>query len=367
MSHRLLARRPGESGLSPCELADLDARAEAGSLLWLDVQSASEAELDELGARFGFAPAAIEDVLDVEQLPKLDDYGDHLFVVLHALIAASDRVDTLEVDCFIRPNLLVTVHAQPVVGLDWLWDAVQRYPHLAEHGADELFAQLAEVIGRRYLELLDVFEERVDTLLEPALDADKRVLTEIQTLRRDEVTIRRALRPQRVVLASLRSNPPPVVREGAQELLGDAFDVHNLVVASLAATRGLLTDTLETYRGASAERQAAATAVLTVYAAIVLPLSLITSWYGMNMTNLPGAGRDWGWWAVTAAMVTVAVVSWIWFVRVGIIRMSRGRTAVVSTLVGAARAPVRPITMLRESNRRTTPDQPSQQSDPRQL
>ena len=345
MSHRLLARRPGQAGLVPCELADLDERADGGSLLWLDVQFTDESELDELGARFGFSPAAIEDVLDVEQLPKFDDYGDHVFVVLHALIAADDRVDTLEVDCFIGSNLLVTVHDRPVVGLDWLWDAVQRHPHLAEDGADELFAQLAEVIGRRYLELLDVFEARVDTLTEPALDAEQRVLTEIAALRRDEVTIRRALRPQRAMLGAIRSNPPAVFDGRSTELLSDALDVHNLVVGSLTTTRALMTDTLDTYRGASAERQAAAATLLTVYAAIVLPLSLITSWYGMNM-SLPGAGRPWGWWVVTFAMLMVAVVSWVWFVRLGIIRVRRERGSAVSSLTTVAMAPVRPFTML---------------------
>ena len=130
MTYRLLARGPGEANLSPCDLDDFDARELAGSLLWLDVQTRDPVEMDQLGHRFGFDPAAIEDVIDVEQLPKYESYADHLFVVLHALISANDRVDTHEIDCFVRANLLVTVRSQHVVGLEWLWDAVQSYPHL---------------------------------------------------------------------------------------------------------------------------------------------------------------------------------------------------------------------------------------------
>lgn len=361
MNYRLLARGPDEARLTPCRLDDFDSREQVGSLLWLDVQTRDPDVMDELGSRFGFDPAAIEDVIDVEQLPKYETYGNHLFVVLHALISAGDRIDTHEVDCFVSENLLVTVRSEVVVGLEWLWDAVQSYPHLAEHGASELFAQLGEVIGRRYLEILDEFELRVDELSDRALDADSDVLAEIQLLRREEATIRRVLRPQRVVIAALRSNPPPTLTRESVGILTDAYDVHNLVVESLASARGLLTDTLDTYRGASAERQAAATTVLTVYAAIVLPLSLITSWYGMNMTNLPGAGQSWGWPVVTLAMVALAVVSWLLFVRVGMVRRPRlGRDhMIVRGLTAAAKAPVRPFTMLwrpADESRRSSPE-----------
>lgn len=349
MSRRLLARPPGGAELAPCEFDDLDEHLTGDALLWLDVQTRDAEVLDELGERFGFDSAAIEDVLDVEQLPKYEVYPKHVFVVLHTVITADDRIDTHEIDCFIGRNLLVTVRSEELVGLEWLWGAVQSYPHLAEHGPDELFAQLAEVVGRRYLEVIDEFERRVDTLGDRALDADAGVLSEIQLLRREEGTIRKVLSPQRSVLAALRSDSRRPLSHEAKAVITDAFDVHNLVVENLAAARSLLTDTLDTYRGASAERQAAATTVLTVYAAIVLPLSLITSWYGMNMGNLPAADRPWGWPAVTGLMGLVAVGSWVWFVKVGLIRRPRFRSesSILAGLLAAAKAPVRPLTMLR--------------------
>ncbi len=358
MPYRLLARRPGDEVLGPCELDDFDHEAESGSLLWLDVRTREAEEMDQLGQRFGFDPAAIEDVIDVEQLPKYDVYDDHLFVVLHALIPAGDRLDTHEVDCFIRPNLLVTVHAEPVVGVEWLWDAVQQHRHIAALDAEELFAQLSEVMGRRYLEILDEFERRVDDLAIRALDADQRVLAEVQVLRREEATIRRALRPQRLVIAGLRSNAQVLLADEARRILTDSYDVHNLVVESLESTRGLLTDALETYRGAAAERQASAATLLTVYAAILLPLSLITSWYGMNMSNLPVANQRWGWVVVTVVMAAIAAVSWFVFVRAGMVGRSRTDRSrgIMTSLTAIARAPVRPVTMLwRPSESGTTP------------
>ena len=357
MTARVLVRGPEDSALRPCAYDDLyhdlERQLVAGAFIWLDIVGRDPTELDMLGEQFGFDPAAIEDVLDIEQLPKFDNYGDHLFVVLHALTTDEDRLDTHEVDCFLASNLLVTVRSEPIAGLEWLWRAVQAHPHMAEHGSDELFAQLAEVIGRRYIEVIIAVEARVDALADDALVADSTVLAEVQVLRREEATVRRVLRPQRLVIGALRSNVGGFFTGESTKLLTDAYDVHNLVVESLESTRGLLADTLDTYRGASAERQAQAATLLTVYAAILLPLTLITGWYGMNVDNLPGSGSPWGWVVVTVVMVAFAVVSWSVFAKAGMVgRPSIKPRRLVSGLAEVARAPVRPFTMLRRSTRR---------------
>lgn len=353
---RLLARPTPDAPLSPIEPNQLDEHLEAGLLVWLDVTTNDIDELDALGSRFGFDPASIEDIVDIEQLPKADYYEDYLFVVLHALVTESDedrgeRVDTLEVDCFVRPQLFITVRATGVTGIDWLWEAVQTYAHLTEHGADDLFAQLTEVIGRRYLGVIDHIESRIDDLAEDALDAEPQVLAEIQTLRREDTTIRKVLRPQRMMITNLRHDGHELLGDTAKGILLDAYDVHNQVVESLASARGLLTDTLDTYRGAAAERHANAATLLTVYSAILLPLTLITGWYGMNVQTLPGADGQSAWQLVTILMALIAIVSWLWFVKIGLVRLPRlqsGRS-MSRGLAGAAKAPVRPFTMLRRS------------------
>lgn len=351
--HRILVRGVDDSSLRVGGYDNLDRYLADGAFVWLDVCRWDAGDLDELGERFGFDPATIEDILDVEQLPKFDNYGDHLFVVLHALTTDEERLDTHEVDCFLTSQLLVTVRAQPIAGLEWLWDAVQAHPHMAEHGSDELFAQLAEVMGRRYIDVINEVESRVDALADAALQADPDVLAEVQLLRREEATLRRVLRPQRLVIGALRSNVGNFFTGDSIKLLTDAYDVHNLVVESLESTRGLLADTLDTYRGASAERQAQAAAVLTVYAAILLPLSLITGWYGMNVSNLPGTGSSRGWMIVTAIMGLFAIGSWLVFVRAGMVGRPRvlGGRRLVSGLAEVARSPVKPFTMLRRSTR----------------
>ncbi len=355
-------REPAEVNgvMRPVPVEECEAHLGEGSLCWLDVVSADAESLDSLGERFRFDPAAIEDILDIEQLPKFDDYDDHLFVVLHALTSEGERVDTIEVDCFVSRSLLVTVSAQEVKGIEWLWNAVQTHGHLVGDGCDEVFAQLTEVIGRRYLEIIVEFERRIDEIYDDALAADPDVLADIQVMRREETAVRKVLRPQRLVLANLRrstvlspglSEERAPISPEAKVTLGDSFDVHNQVVESLAEARALLSDALDTYRGAAADRQATATMVLAVYSAIMLPLTLITGWYGMNIV-LPGTEARWGWEIVLAAMIIIAFGSFAAFVKAGFIRApSFGRSRVFRGLASAARAPVRPFTMLRNPRR----------------
>lgn len=347
MTSRVLVRTDDDHALRPLAADEALPAARDGRLVWVDLVSEDAGEIGALGEQFAFDPAAVEDILDIEHLPKFDDFEDHLFIVLHALTTDGDRLDTIEVDCFVRSDLLVTVRRGPVPSVDWLWDVGQRVAHLSDGGGDELFTQLAEVIGRRYLEVIDEFERRIDDLADRALDADAGVLAEIQLLRREEATVRKILRPQRLVLTNLRRSTAPVMSEAARRQLTDAYDVHNQVVESLAGARGLLTDALDSYRGASAERQSRATTVLAVYSAILLPLTVITGWYGMNVAQLPGSNGRWAWEIIVAVMVAFALLSFGVFVRAGFVRAPRlGQRRVVRGLADAARVPIAPLAML---------------------
>lgn len=320
--------------------------------VWIDRVIGAEDSLADLMRDHDLAPAAIEDVLDVEQLPKFETGGGHLFVVLHSLSHDGDRVDTAEVDCFVDDKVLLTLRRETVLGLDWLWGEVERSPQLAEGGPAEVFGHLCEAVGRRYLAVADELERRVDSLGEAALTADPHVLGEIQILRREEATVRTMLTPQMRMLSQLSRLPGDHLNEPAQRQLVDAYDVHSQVVASLAMSRQLLSDTLDTYRGAVAEGQGRAANLLTVYAAIVLPMTLIAGWYGMNTADLPAASRPWGWIVVTAVMAVVGVVSWLYFARLGLVGRPRLVKPIGKGLAAAARAPMKPVTMLRRDVQR---------------
>ena len=134
-----------------------------------------------------------------------------------------------------------------------------------------------------------------------------------------------------------------LITDTGRRRFSDAFDVATRVASGLDEARSELAEILNAYRGAEARRATDVTKVLTVYAAILLPLSLITGYFGMNFVNLPWIETEIGWVAVTLGMIVVAAVSLGIFVSIGWLRRPSGRRAGAALghgLIEAARAPV---------------------------
>ena len=311
--------------------------------VWMDIEvgDSSAAEVAQHLADQQFDVLAIADAVDDEDLPKLDDFGSSLLVVLHGL--RSTEVATFEVDCFLTDRILVTIRGEPAPALDALWNEVQVNPSIASGGVDVLLARLADVLTRRLMSVLDEFEDVADDLIDMALAADQRTIGEVTAIRADLTAIRRVVQPQRETLDRLRSSESPLLSDEGRRRYSDVFDLADRAATELVTARSMLSETLDAYRGAEARQATDVTKVLTVYAAILLPLSLITGFFGMNFANLPGLDSDIGWIVVVAVMALITFVSIGIFVSVGWIARPSGRKAGAALghgLVEAARAPV---------------------------
>jgi magnesium transporter len=285
-------------------------------------------------------PIAVHDAIYDSDLPKVDDFVDQMLIVLHGL--RDDRVETYEVDCFVMPSVLVTFHAPQAPAIDGLWNAVRQHPELAVGGCSDLAARLADGVTRRLLAVVDAFDARTDGLIAQALIADPNLLADVTAVRGDLSKVRRVVTPQREALDLLRSTESPLITDSARRRFSDVFDVASRAATGLDAARAALAETLDAYRGAEARQATEVTKVLTVYAAVMLPLSLIAGFFGMNHTNIPTLNTRWGWLIVAGIMLAVAAVSIGVFVSEGWVRRPSGRRAGASLgrgLLEAARAP----------------------------
>jgi len=301
-------------------------------------------ELTDLIAALRLDALSVRDAVADRDLPKVDDFGHYLLVVLHGL--RDDLVETYEVDCFVTARHLVTVRRFPSPALDALWDRMLESPGLAAGGVDTLVVRLADILTRRLLSVLNAFDARVDDLIGQALAADPRLLSELTAVRSDLAAVRRVVHPQREALDLLRQSTSPLISPAGRRRFSDVFDVAARTAQGLDAARASLAEILDAYRGAEARMATDVTKVLTVYAAIMLPLSLVAGFYGMNFQNLPGIGSDWGWVVVTVVMVAIAAFSLGLFVAVGWIGRPSGRRAAKTVgrgLIQATRAPAQVV------------------------
>ncbi len=333
----------GDGPATPIETTSIYSSDLAARWVWIDIEvRASDAdELVSFAGRLGLDALAVRDAVEDEDLPKHDDFGTSILVVLHGL--GDDHLRTNEVDCFLVQRRLVTIRRQRSASVDALWDAVQLRPELTTGDADQVLGRLADVVTRRLLSVLDEFDEHTELLIRRALDADSDTVAEVTAARAHIAAIRRVVHPQREVLDILRRSPSTLLTDGGRRRFADVFDVASRAAQGIDAARTALAEILDAYRGAEARKATEVTKVLTVYAAIMLPLSLVAGFFGMNFSNLPGLRNDDGWIVVTAAMALVAVCSLGVFVALGWIRRPSGREAGATLgrgMAEAARAPV---------------------------
>ena len=310
--------------------------------VWIDITAGRDDhdELAELVEQMGLDALAVRDAVEDIDLPKVDDFGTFMLVVLHAL--GDERIETYELDCFLSERRLVTIHEQRSPSVDALWDGVLCRPDLASGGPDEALARLADVATRRLVGVLDVFDDRTEELIERALSADADFLFEITAVRADLAALRRAVHPQREALDIVRHSISPLISDGGRRRFSDVFDTATRAAQGVDGARTALAETLDAYRGAEARQATEVTKVLTVYAAIMLPLSLVAGFFGMNFVDLPLLASPTGWLIVTGFMAFIAFLSLGVFVSLGWTRRTSGRSAgaiLGRGLVEAARTP----------------------------
>lgn len=321
----------------------LPAETPEAGWVWVDIlaEPGDEAALAAMAAQLDLDALAVRDAVQDVDLSKVDDFGHHLLVILHGL--RDDAVDTYEVHCFMTAHHLVTLHHDRSPAIDALWRHLQSNPQLAAGGVDVLVARLADVLMRRLLSVVEAFDERIDSLIDEALAADPDFLGEMVAVRIHLGAVRRVVNPQRETLDVLRQSTSPLMSDAGRRRLSDVFDVAVRAAGELEAARTALSETLEAYRGAEAREATDVTKVLTIYAAIMLPLALIAGFFGMNFPNLPWLESERGWVIVAGFMVGLAVLSLGVFVALGWIRRPSGREAGAALgrgLIEAARAPV---------------------------
>jgi magnesium transporter len=273
------------------ELSDLEGvHPVPGQLLWVHCEAPDSAEVDAIATRFHVHPLAVEDLRNSNQRPKLDDYGDQLFIVLFGAIPGDDGgISLAEVHFLIGDGYLVTVTSAHVPALDGLEKQLELRSELAACAPDMLLYRICDGLVDSVFPLLDSIGQQIDDVEDAVLqNPDRATLRTIFELKHDLLTLRRVTGPQRDLLQSLTA--PRTVRIGkdAQLYLRDVYDHTVRIVDEVDIFRDLLSGSLDAYLTSISNRLGEQTRRLTVVATIFLPLTFLTGFFGMNFAFLVG-------------------------------------------------------------------------------
>jgi magnesium transporter len=289
--------------------------------IWVDMQSPSEADYRfVLEHTFHFHPLAIEDAINDIHLPKLDDYGTYVYLVFHTVGLGEEPmdIDTEEVDVFLGLNYLVTIHDQPRRSIDRAWDNDYHHANGLARGPAMLLYELLDSQIDTYIPIIDAFEDQLERLGDDIFlsnEKERVLLNRLLTAKSSSLRLQRILTPQRELLGRLASNEYRAIPAPARIYFRDVYD-HLARLANLAeSTRDLAGSTIETHLALVNNRMNEVMKLLTMISTIFIPLSFIAGIYGMNFEYMPELSWRWGYPAVWAVFLVVAVGMGIFFRR----------------------------------------------------
>jgi magnesium transporter len=265
----------------------IDELRERGEFFWLDVVGADDATLARLGERFGWHQLAIEDTIAFGQRPKLDRYEDHMLVVFYgAHTTEEDGLDTIEVHVLVSGDWVVTVRRQACDGLDGL------RKRLAQNGnQNEQFVvyRILDTLTDTFFPVLSSIDDAIDELEDAiVLKPDDEQLQRIFHLKRQLVTLRRIVTPQRDMAARTIDEIAdlPGLEPGTRDYFRDVYD-HLIRVSDMVDSyRDLLTSAMDVYLSTVSNRLNVVMKQLTVVATIFLPITALTGFFGQNFAWL---------------------------------------------------------------------------------
>jgi magnesium transporter len=259
----------------------------------------------------------LEDIVNTEQRPKMEDFEGYLFVVLKMLSFDEQQraIKIEQVSLVLGPNYVLTFQEREGDVFEPVRDRIRRAKgRIRKMGADYLAYALLDAIVDSYFAILEKIGDKIEELEEHLISQpDVQILQSIHHLKREMIYLRRSIWPLREVTSGMARNESILIKESTEIFLRDVYDHTIQVIDTIEAYRDMISGMLDTYLSSISNRMNEVMKVLTIFAAIFIPLTFIAGIYGMNFAYMPELGWKWGYFAVLTVMVSVAVCMLIYF------------------------------------------------------
>lgn len=289
--------------------------------MWVDVQEPAQEVVEPLlEERFGFHELAAEDTLSATTLPKYDSFSKYDFFIFRTVsVSLTDHAsETFKIAAFLGANFLVTVHRRPLPTIDAVCNRLPSDRRLLERGPDFLLHAIVDEMVDAHFPLLDRIEDAIDDLQERIFEnADDAHLEELLHLKRDLNVLRRHSLPQRELLNQISRGDARFVQREHLIYFRDVYDHMYRISETIDVDRDQMSGTMDAYLSVVANRTNEIMKVLTIFSAIMLPLSLIAGIYGMNFTHMPELQWARGYPFALGLMLATALLMLVWFWRRG--------------------------------------------------
>ena len=286
----------------------------AEGLRWVNIERPSPLECAWLEEHFDFHVLDFEDVLSRNQRPKIDEYPDYLFIVLHFPVfdRSVGRLNAGELDIFVGRDFLVTIPNQPLQPVQYLFERCRQKEELREQhfskGSGYLLYRVIDDSFDYCFPMLRKIANKLDAVEDEIFEGRaQEVVRDISNVKQEIINFRKVVRPQRTVLRDLENMKQRFLAPEGEELeiyFDDIVDAHERIWDMLENYKEVIEALEDTNESVISHRVNDVLRVLTVISVILLPLTLIASVLGMNV-RVPGQGSMAAFWIIIAAMVAI--------------------------------------------------------------
>jgi magnesium transporter len=304
-------------------LSDLDRPQAGAAVTWIDVQGLGTLDLlRALGQRFGLHPLALADIAHVNQRAKVEDYEDHLFVIVR-MPHLDDRIWTEQLSLIIGAGVVVTFQERAGDCFDPVRERLrQGKGRIRSKGADYLAYTLLDALIDSYFPLLERYGEMLEVMEQEVVEAPAGDhITRIHGLKRDMLELRRALWPMREVMSHLMREDLALIGAATRPFLRDCADHVFQLMDVVEIDREVASSLIDLHLSSVSMRMNEIMKVLTIIATIFIPLGFVAGVYGMNFDraaspfNMPELGWYFGYPFALGLMLAVAVALLAYFWR----------------------------------------------------
>jgi magnesium transporter len=290
------------------------------TISWINIDGLHDVEVvEKIGKQFGLHPLILEDIVHTGQRPKLEDFENHIFVVLKMLYYDQEKkeLEAEQVSLIFGENFVISFQERVGDIFEPLRERIRRNKgRVRKAGADYLAYALIDSIVDNYFVILEQLGEKIeDAEQELAIDPTVETLQSIRAFKKEMIFLRKSIWPLRDVVNSLERGESSLINESTLIYLRDVYDHTIQIIDTVESYRDMLSGMLDVYLSSISNKMNEVMKVLTIFAAIFIPLTFVAGVYGMNFSFMPELGWQWGYFGVLLVMAAIGAALIVYFRR----------------------------------------------------
>ncbi|MBI4633695.1 MAG: magnesium/cobalt transporter CorA [Deltaproteobacteria bacterium] len=302
-------------------VSDCGVARDGQTVRWINVDAVHDIRiLEELGPLFGLHPLTLEDILNTDQRPKMEDFGNYLYIVLKMFVPTGGRPEepsSEQISIVLGKDFVISFQERKSDVFNPLRERIRSNKgRMARMGADYLAYAILDTVVDNYFAILENKEENMDALEEALIKTPTpAAMHAIQSLKREMIYLRKAVWPLRETINNLERSESPLIGHAIRPYLKDVYDHTIQVIDTVETFRDMLSGMLDIYMSSISNKMNEIMKVLTIIATIFIPLTFIVGLYGMNFKYMPELELRWGYFAVWLVMIAVVIFMLFYFKR----------------------------------------------------